>query len=75
LSIISDRVDAVNKAKVLAKDHCMCAKFHETPHHYIAYYPTGYFPEGVRVAKGMDCENALKRMLEVMERHWKESFA
>lgn len=70
----------VNTARVeehlaTVKDHCMCAKFEEDATHYRVIYPEGYFPEGVQCSKGGGKYVALERLLIVMERHWKESFA
>lgn len=59
------------KAEVLA--HCMCFRFEDVGGKFRVIYPDGYFPNGVQVSKAMGKTKALQRLIEVMERHWKES--
>lgn len=73
---IQERKIALDAARKAVKDHCMCARFYETPHHVMVHYPEGYFPEGTRVAVGKGGKvKALETLVSYMEKHWKESFA
>lgn len=71
---VQENVALVNKALADVKDHCMCLKFEEDASHFRVIYPCGYFPEGVQVNKGMGKAAALNKMLEVMERHFKNNY-
>lgn len=70
---VTENIAKVIKAKEAIMAHCMCARFVEEGRHYAVYYPEGFFPAGVRAHKGMGKAAALGRMLEVMERHYKEN--
>lgn len=74
MNTITDRINNVNRLIALVKDHCMCARFEDEGGKYRVIYPEGYFPEGVQVSQAMGKAAALEKMLEVLERHWKESF-
>ena len=55
------------------KAHCMCARFSDSGGFYIVLYPPGFRLDGARIAyQGLGKTAALKRLVEVMERHWKE---
>lgn len=55
------------------KSHCMCANFKDSGGVYLVTYPEGFALGGARVAyQGVGKTVALKRLVEVMERHWKE---
>lgn len=75
MSVIAERTAQVAERRELVEAHCMCAKMDETPHSVTVYYPVGYFPNGARVATTGEGGKfvALGRLLDVMERHWKES--
>lgn len=55
------------------QDHPMCGRFIHERGAYVVYYPDGMFPNGVRASIGMGKALALSRLIEVMERHWKEN--
>lgn len=57
------------------KSHCMCARFEDLGGAYRVLYADGFFPNGVQAAYAQ-CGKAvaLERMLNVMERHWLESY-
>lgn len=74
MSVIAERTQIVMDLIESVKDHCMCARFEDDGTTYRVIYPEGYFPEGVQCSQGMGKAVALEKMLEVMERHWKESF-
>jgi len=74
MSIIQARIDRVNKLKNTIKNHCMCLHFTETKSYYLVQYPEGFFPDGVRAEFGTNKTIALKRILDAMEKHWKDSF-
>lgn len=63
----------IDSLKQKVNQHCLCNKFVEDDTHYTVYYPYGYFPDGSRVSKGMGKTKVLFRLLEVMERHWKDN--
>lgn len=69
-----DNIAAVNNAMNRVKEHCMCFSFTETETHFRVIYPDGYFPDGVQVSKSLGKANALVRLFDAMERHWKASF-
>jgi len=73
MNVIVERTAAVAKAREAVQNHCMCARYEETPHYVIAWYPEGYFPNGCRVALSMGKEKAMQKLIEVMEGHWQES--
>lgn len=52
----------------------MCAKLIETDYNVTVLYPDGYFPNGSRVSFAAGKAVAFGKLLEVMERHWKDSF-
>lgn len=70
---IAERTELVRKLKKEIVSHPMAARFSEDRGCYLVFYPEGFFPDGARVSKGMGKAKALARMLEVMERHWKEA--
>jgi len=71
---IQANIDAVNEKLTQVKDHCMCAAFEDNGHQYRVIYPTGMILDGVQ-ATYLHCGKgvALDRILNAMERHWKES--
>jgi hypothetical protein len=71
---IQQRIAAASEAEQAVREHCMCLRFETTGTHYRVIYPDGYFPQGVQASKRMGKAEALTRMLDVMERHWKASF-
>jgi len=55
------------------KGHCMCANFKDSAGVYTVLYPHGFRLDGARIAyQGVGKTVALKRLVEVMEKHWKE---
>lgn len=62
----------------MIRAHPMCAELNEDAHrrgYLYVTYPAGDFPvEGLRVSKANGKRVALARALDVMERHWRESF-
>lgn len=74
MSIVQNRIDAVEAAKMAVIGHCMCAKFEETSYNVMAYYPEGYNLGGCRVAIGEGGKaKALETLAAKMEQHWQES--
>lgn len=71
---VQENIEDVMIALDNAKSHCMCLKFEETDTHYRVIYPSGYFPEGAQVHKGMGKAKALNKLVEVMERHFKNNY-
>lgn len=67
ISIVEDALESV-------KGHCMCAKFEDNGAQFRVIYPAGMILDGVQ-ATYQNCGKkvALDRMLNAMERHWKES--
>jgi hypothetical protein len=70
---IQANIEAVAVAKAEVKNHCMCYEFSEDRHYFTVYYPADMYPNGARVARSMGDAKALGRLVEVMERHWKEN--
>lgn len=73
MTTIKTRIQNINRLIESIKDHCMCAKFEDDGGKYRVIYPEGYFPEGVQCSQRIGKAVALEKLLEVMERHWKES--
>ena len=74
MSVIQTRIDKVNELKDAVKGHCMCLHFTETAAYYLVQYPEGFFPDGVRAETGTNKAQSLRRILNAMERHWKDSY-
>lgn len=64
---------AVQESLRAVQQHCMCARFEDIGGAFQVLYPEGFRLDGVR-ATYANCGKkvALDRMLNVMERHWKE---
>lgn len=74
-NVLADRVSAVNEARAELISHCMVANFDEGTAYLTVIYPPGHYPDGVRVSAKMGKLKALQKLLEVCERHWKDSMA
>lgn len=69
---IQENIERYAAAVRRVLDHCMCADIGDDGNYIFIYYPHGDWPvDGLRVDRSAD---GLGRALEVMERHWKESF-
>lgn len=66
------RIEQVEANKALVLAHCMCARFEETPSHFVVTYPPGFRFGACSVAKGMGQAKALEVLLSRMELHWKD---
>lgn len=66
--------EAVEKTRQNVLDHCMCSKLQECDYQILVIFPTGHYPEGVRCDFHKGKRVAFEKVLEVMERTWKESF-
>lgn len=71
----AENTQALREIRQQVETHCMCAKFIEEPTAYVVYYPAGMWPNGCKGSfnRFSGRAAALRRMLEVMERHWKEN--
>lgn len=75
MSTIQDRIDAVERAKQEVRDHPMCLRLEDDGAAFFVIYPCGDFAvQGCRSTYRDGKENALLRLLQVMERHWMESY-
>ncbi len=75
MSIVQERTNEVSRLMALVKDHCMCRRFVDEGSSYLVIYPEGDFAvHGTRVSHGMGKANALQKLLEKMEMHWRESY-
>jgi hypothetical protein len=70
---VQENLANVNEALQEVRVHCMCAHFEEDPTHYRVLYPAGMCLDGAQISKGMGKAKALSLLLNVMERHWKQS--
>lgn len=70
---VQRNIQSFNDAKAEVLAHCMCRRFEDVGGKFRVIYPDGYFPNGVQVCKSMGKTKALQRLIEVMERHWKDS--
>lgn len=73
MNTVKERTHRVNDLIEQVKEHCMCARFEDDGVKFRVIYPEGYFPNGVQCSQGMGKAAALEKILDVMERHWKES--
>lgn len=71
----AERIEAVQQARKAVEAHCMCARFEDLGGAYRVLYPEGFRLDGVQAVYAQ-CGKAvaLQRMLDAMERHWKEDF-
>jgi hypothetical protein len=54
------------------REHPMCLHWRDDHGVYLVIYPEGYYPNGVQAAHSqIGKAEALRRMLNAMERHWK----
>lgn len=70
---VQRNISTIKKLKKEIREHCMCLRFKETPEYYLVIYPDGFYPEGTRVNKEGGKIIALERLLNAMERHWKNN--
>ena len=68
---ILQNIENYNNAMIEVLNHCMALKIERANGKVTVYYPCGYYPDGIRVD---DTAHGLRQCLEVMERHWLESF-
>lgn len=74
MNSIQERISAVLDAIEVVKSHCMCASFEDIGGAFRVIYPYGMFPHGAQANySGPGKLVALNRLLDVMERHWKEN--
>lgn len=73
MNTVTDSVATVRDLESQVKAHCMCLRYESDATHYRVIYPDGYFPNGVQVSKRLGKAEALRRILDAMERHWKGS--
>lgn len=73
-SAIQNRIDQINTTKQAILTHCMCFDFAENKTHYQVIFPIGFYPEGIKAAKNIGKNDALKKMLDFMEKTWVESY-
>ncbi len=76
MSLIAERTETVKLAMQNVKEHCMCAKFQDDGYSFTVIYPAGDFAtHGARCDYSRNGKAwALNKLLEVIERHWKESY-
>lgn len=75
MTTIQDRIDAVECAKRKVKAHPMCLRLEDDGAAFLVVYPCGDFAvQGCRSNYRDGKEAALLRLLQVMERHWVESY-
>lgn len=68
---VQQNITAYNNAMNAVTEHCMALRVDRSAGRVTVIYPDGYYPHGCRVD---DSANGLRKAVEVMERHWKESF-
>jgi hypothetical protein len=75
-NIIQNRIEKVNIAMNAVKEHCMCLKIIDDGKYFIVIYPIGDFEtDGCRCDYSYKGKTwALEKLIEVMERHWKNSY-
>jgi hypothetical protein len=71
---VQKNIQAYQDKLAEVESHCMCASFEDRGGQYRVLYPAGMILDGVQ-ATYAECGKlvALDRMLNAMERHWKES--
>lgn len=74
MKTVQENIERLQKVMAEVKDHPMCAKLEDSGSRYTIFYPAGMYPNGSTAAYNeMGKAKALSRLLEVMERHWKEN--
>ena len=74
MATIQENIETLERLLKEVNDHCMCARFDSRGDKYIVIYPDGYgWPAGVQCDKGLGKIEALKRILDAMEKKWQES--
>lgn len=68
---IQANIEAYEDAAKAVREHCMALRVTRAAGKVTVIYPDGYYPNGVRVD---DTAKGLRQAVEIMERHWKESF-
>lgn len=75
---IQDNIRKLQEAHEAVRAHCMCARFKDDGAFIVVTYPEGDWPDGVQgVQAGYLITGktlALTRILDRMERDWKNSF-
>lgn len=74
---VQENISILNDLLKQVKDHCMCYRLVDEGSHFMVYYnPYETFcVDGVRVSYRYQSKaSALRKLLEVMEDHWKSSF-
>lgn len=71
---VQKNVQAVKDKLIEVQSHCMCARFEDLGGCYRVLYPCGFQLDGVQAIYAQ-CGKlvALDRILNAMERHWKQS--
>ncbi len=70
----AENLAAVADLAAQVQAHPCCLRFIDADGRYEVHYPAGIFPHGARASQGMGKALALSRLLQVMERHWLESY-
>lgn len=71
---VQANIEAVASKLNEVVSHCMCARFDDLGGVYRVLYPAGMLLDGVQATyAGCGKAIALDRILNAMERHWKES--
>lgn len=72
---IRENIESYQDALTSVKQHCMCAKFEDLGGTYRVLYAPGFILDGVQaVYAKVGKRVALERMLNVMERHWRDEY-
>lgn len=73
MSNIQQNIDAAKLAREQVTAHCMAFRVEESATHLLVIFPSGYYPDGVRVTKERGVVWACEQALFRMERAWRRS--
>jgi len=70
---VQQNIEAAESALAAVKSHVMCALFEDLGGCYRVLYPCGFRLDGAQAVYAQCGKTvALERLLDAMERHWKE---
>lgn len=72
---IRENIESYQDALTAVKQHCMCVRFEDLGGAYRVLYAPGFRLDGVQaVYAKVGKRAALERMLNAMERHWRDEY-
>lgn len=74
MTTLAEKIQIIKNLENDIRNHPMTLRFYEDSHYYIVIFPLGIHPEldGVRAAKSNNKSQSLARLLNKLEKCWKE---